>query len=185
MPCSRKGGGAARGSWPAGGCCCLAGSCWRRPRPTLGLKDPQEAWKLRRARELLRDLPDDEAAVFSDKADLNLNPDIGFMWMERGRQAQVITPGNNENRYLAGSMSWRTGELVVTRGTRRNAELFVVHLEDMRHPFRRYRRIHVICDPPWADPLPHGQGQPTGPRVPGRAWRPDRSALPAGLQSPE
>lgn len=119
---------------------------WRRPRPVLGRSDPQRAWKLRKIRELLRDLPDDEAALFQDEVDLNLNPDIGCMWMTRGEQAQVLTPGDNVKRYLSGSMSWRSGELVVTQGTRRNAELFVAHLEDLRRSFRRYRRIHVICD---------------------------------------
>ena len=119
---------------------------WRRPRPVIKLKDPQREWKLRKIRELLRDLPQDEAAVFQDEVDLNLNPDIGCMWMERGQQAEVITPGDNVKRYLSGSMSWRSGELVVTQGTRRNAELFVAHLEDLRRSFRRYRKIHVICD---------------------------------------
>lgn len=119
---------------------------WRRPRPVLGPKDEQRAWKLRKIRELLRDLPDDEAAVFQDEVDLNLNPDIGCMWMERGQQAEVVTPGTNVKRYLSGSMSWRSGELVTTEGPRRNAELFVRHLEDLRVRFRRYRRIHVICD---------------------------------------
>jgi putative transposase len=119
---------------------------WRRPRPVLGPTDAQRQWKLRKIRELLRDLPDDEAAVFQDEVDLNLNPDIGCMWMERGRQAQVVTPGTNVKRYLSGSMSWRSGELVVTEGTRRNAELFVRHLDDLRVRFRHYRVIHVICD---------------------------------------
>jgi len=86
------------------------------------------------------------SAVFQDEVDLNLNPDIGCMWMERGRQAQVVTPGTNVKRYLSGSMSWRTGELVVTEGTRRNAELFVRHLDDLRRRFRYCRRIHVVCD---------------------------------------
>lgn len=119
---------------------------WRRPRPVLGKQDPQRAGKLRKVRELLRDLPPDEAAVFQDEVDLNLNPDIGCCWMERGEQAQVVTPGDNVKRYLSGSMSWRTGELAVTEGTRRNAELFVRHLDDLRRRFRYCRRIHVICD---------------------------------------
>jgi transposase len=106
----------------------------------------QRRWKLRKIRELLRDLPGDEAAVFQDEVDLNLNPDIGCMWMRRGEQAEVVTPGTNVKRYLSGSMSWRTGELVVTEGTRRNAELFVRHLDDLRRRFRYCRGIHVICD---------------------------------------
>ncbi|MBV7591578.1 transposase, partial [Escherichia coli] len=87
-----------------------------------------------------------EAAVFQDEVDLNLNPDIGCMWMRRGEQAEVVTPGTNVKRYLSGSMSWRTGELVVTEGTRRNAELFVRHLDDLRRAFRHYKVIHVLCD---------------------------------------
>ena len=33
------------------------------------------------------------------------------MWMPRGKQAKVGTPGDNHKRYLAGSMDWRTGKL--------------------------------------------------------------------------
>jgi transposase len=119
---------------------------WRRPRPVPGKTDPRRAWKLRKIRELLRGLPEDEAAVFQDEVDLNLNPDIGCMWMKRGEQARVVTPGTNVKRYLAGSMSWRSGEMVVTQGTRRDAELFVRHLDDLRRHFRRYKVIHVVCD---------------------------------------
>jgi transposase len=123
-----------------------AGLVWRRPRPVLKPKDPRRPYRLRRIRELLRDLPDDEAAVFQDEVDLNLNPEIGCMWMERGKQAQVQTPGTNVKRYLAGSMSWRTGEMVETLGDKRDAALFVRHLDDLRRRFRRYKVIHVICD---------------------------------------
>lgn len=119
---------------------------WRRPRPVLAPVDPQRAQKLRKIRELLRDLPEDEAAVFEDEVDLNLNPDIGSMWMAKGKQASVITPGNNVKRYLAGSLSWRSRELIVTQGTRRNAQLFTAHLEELRQRFRHYRKVHVICD---------------------------------------
>jgi putative transposase len=122
------------------------GMVWRRPRPVPGKADPRKAYRLRRVRELLRDLPADEAAVFEDEVDLNLNPEIGCAWMPRGRQAEVVTPGTNVKRYMAGSISWRTGELVETLGTRRDAALFVRHLDDLRRRFRRYKVIHVVCD---------------------------------------
>jgi transposase len=122
------------------------GLVWRRPRPVPGKVDPRKAYRLRRVRELLRDLPADEAAVFEDEVDLNLNPEVGCAWMPRGRQAEVVTPGTNVKRYLAGSISWRTGELVETLGDRRDAALFVRHLDDLRRHFRRYRVIHVVLD---------------------------------------
>jgi transposase len=120
---------------------------WRRPRPVLGPKDPQRSQKLRNIRALLRNLPANEAAFFEDEVDVNTNPKIGSMWMWRGKQAEVVTPGNNTKRYLAGSMNWRTGEVTLSEpGTSRNADLFLRHLDDLRRRYRCYRRIHVICD---------------------------------------
>lgn len=122
---------------------------WRRPRPVLGPGDPQRAVKLRKLRELLAHLPPDEVAVFQDEVDIDTNPKIGAMWMVRGQQAEVPTPGTNQKRYLAGSLNWRTGDLIVTQGLPgegRNAALFVRHLDDLRYQLRCYRKIHVICD---------------------------------------
>jgi len=72
---------------------------YRRPRPVLGPKDPTRSYKLRKIRALLRQLPANEVAVFQDEADVNTNPKIGSMWMLRGQQAQVVTPGTNTKRY--------------------------------------------------------------------------------------
>ncbi|MFQ5705627.1 MAG: IS630 family transposase [Gemmatimonadales bacterium] len=122
---------------------------WRRPRPVMGPRDPQREEKLRKLRRLPAHLPPDEIAVFQDEADINTNPKIGSMWMIRGQQAEIPTPGTNEKRYLAGSLNWRTGDLIMTEGflgEGRNSVLFVRHLDDLRHHLRRYRKIHVICD---------------------------------------
>jgi transposase len=126
-----------------------AGLVYRRPRPVVGPKDPAYAVKLGKIRKLLRFLPKDHVAVFMDEVDINTNPKIGSMWAYRGRQAEVITPGNNEKRYLAGSLDWRTGRLILTEGRckqGRNADLFLAHLDDLRRTYRCYRVIHVICD---------------------------------------
>lgn len=123
------------------------GFVWRRPRPVVGPVDPEHDEKLRAIRALLAGLPDRETAVFEDEVDVHLNPKIGSCWMPQGRQAEVRTPGNNEKRHLAGSLVWRTGTLIVSpAGRRRNAELFVAHLDHLRRRLRGARRIHVICD---------------------------------------
>jgi len=120
---------------------------WRRPRPVVGLHDPDHDAKLRKIRRLFSSLPADETAVFQDEVDINLNPKIGACWMVRGEQAEVVTPGNNEKRYLAGSLHWRTGQLLLSApGRKRNADLFVAHLDDLRRRLRGYRVIHVVCD---------------------------------------
>jgi transposase len=122
------------------------GLVWRRPRPALGRTDPRREEILHELRCLLRDLPDDETVVFQDEADLNLNPDVGSMWMLRGRQGRLVTPGDNAKCYLAGSLHWRTGVLFTTEGPKRDAALFVRHLHDLRRKLRRYKKVHVICD---------------------------------------
>jgi transposase len=126
-----------------------SGLVWRRPRPVIRPKDPDRETKLAALRALFRHLPDDETAVFMDEVDVNLNPKVGCQWMQRGRQATVETPGTNEKRYLAGSIHWRTGRVILTEGRRkegRGAALFCRHLDDLRRAFRHYKVVHVICD---------------------------------------
>jgi transposase len=84
-----------------------------------------------------------------DEVDVNLNPKVGCQWMRRAQQAAVETPGNNEKRYLAGSIHWRTGRVILTEGRPRegrSAALFCRHLDDLRRAFRHYKVIHVLCD---------------------------------------
>src|SRR5262249_11903247 len=124
-----------------------AGLVWRRPRPVLRPKDGERQARLDALRALLADLPADEAAVFMDEVEVNTNPKVGCMWMRRGAQAQVLTPGTNEKRLLAGSIHWRTGRLVLTRGAPkqgRDARLFCAHLDDLRRAFRRYQLIPLL-----------------------------------------
>ena len=125
------------------------GLVYRRPRPTLGPTDEERQAKLDKLRAVLAGRPYDETAVFQDEVDINTNPKIGSMWMVKGHQAKVETPGNNEKRYLSGSIHWRTGQVFLTEGQPkqgRDTALFLAHLDDLRHRLRRYRKIHVIGD---------------------------------------
>lgn len=123
------------------------GYVWRRPRPIVGPVDPDYAAKVGRIRRLLTTLPANETAVFQDEVDVHLNPKIGAAWMSRGRQAEVVTPGNNEKSHVAGSLVWRTGTLIASEpGKGRNTTLFLKHLDDLRRRLRGFRKIHVICD---------------------------------------
>jgi transposase len=120
---------------------------WRRPRPVLRRQDPLRAAILQGLRQVLKELPDDETVVFEDEVDLNLNPEIGFRWMRRGQQAEVVTPGDNDKSYLAGSLHWRTGALIAAvTGPSRNGPLVAAHLEELTRRLRRYQVIPVILD---------------------------------------
>jgi putative transposase len=125
------------------------GLVWRRPRPVLRPRDPDREAKLDALRRLLRGLPADETAVFMDEVEVHTNPKVGGMWMRRGHQAAVETPGANERRVPAGSIHWRTGRVVVTAGRPRqgrDAALVCRHLDDLRRAFRHYRVVHVVRD---------------------------------------
>jgi putative transposase len=122
------------------------GLVWRRPRPVLGRKDPHWQQIVTELRQLLRELPPEEIALWSDEVDLNTNPKLGAMWMPKGQQAKVLTPGDNAKQYLCGSMSFLSGQVLATTGAARNAELFLAHLDHLRRCYRHYQVIHVICD---------------------------------------
>ncbi len=122
---------------------------YRRPRPVVGPKDPDRQAKLDALRTLLAGLPEDETAIFPDEVDINTNPKIGSMWMLKGPQALVETPGNNAKRYLSGSIHGRTGQVFVTQGAAkqgRDTPLFLAYLDALRSRLRRDRKIHVLCD---------------------------------------
>src|SRR5215467_13698596 len=84
---------------------------YRRPRPVPPPNEDQRQARLAELRALLENLPGDETAVWQDEVEVNTNPEIGRMWMFKGRQATVQTPGKNRKRHLAGSMHWRTAQV--------------------------------------------------------------------------
>ena len=122
---------------------------YRRPRPVPPPNEEQRRVKLAELRKVLEELPDDETAVWQDEVEVHTNPKIGRMWMPKGRQAKVQTPGTNTKRHLSGSIHWRTGQVFVTEGApkqKRDSRFFIEHLDDLRRRLRRYKKIHVICD---------------------------------------
>jgi transposase len=124
------------------------GARWGRPRPVVRCPWPKRAKnrRLRKIRALLRDLPPEEVAVYQDEVDIHLNPKIGPDWMNRGQQKEVVTPGQNEKRYLAGALNAKTGLLTVVEGKRKNSWLFIAQLDALAEDYPDAKRIHVILD---------------------------------------
>jgi transposase len=119
-----------------------------RPRPVVGCPWPKAA-KTRRInmiRRLIETLPEDEAAVWQDEVDVHLNPKIGLDWMNRGQQKQVLTPGQNQKRYLAGAMDAKTGHLTWVESDRKNSDLFIALLWRLIKVYPQAKKIHVILD---------------------------------------
>jgi len=119
-----------------------------RPKPIVLCPWP----RLKRERRLeeLRQLADSattrEPVFYSDEVDIHLNPKIGPDWMLRGMQRQVVTPGKNEKRYLAGAFNARTKQMTWVAGKRKRSDLFCQLLWRLAADYRDARRIHIILD---------------------------------------
>jgi transposase len=119
-----------------------------RPRPTVGCPwSPQrKGRRLAQLRKLIEGLPPSEVAVYEDEVDIHLNPKIGSDWMGYGQQKKVLTPGQNEKRYLAGALNVQTGELLWVEGENKDSWLFVQLLGKLYHHYKEAKVIHVILD---------------------------------------
>jgi len=119
-----------------------------QPKPIVHCPWSKRA-KEQRLRELerLRDtLPPNEVLVYEDEVDIHLNPKIGPDWMVPGQQKQVVTPGKNQKRYLAGAQDVRTGELIWVTGEKKNSLLFTLLLWELVQRYFQAKRIHLILD---------------------------------------
>jgi transposase len=119
-----------------------------RPRPTVCCpwSPAAKARRLNAIRKLLATLPRRQVAVYEDEVDIHLNPKIGLDWMVRGQQKEVVTPGQNVKRYLAGALDVRTGLLTWVEGERKNSALFIALLERLVSCHPKAPVIHVILD---------------------------------------
>jgi transposase len=119
-----------------------------KPRPTV--KCPwHPAVKTRRLNQLahlVATLPRKEVAVYEDEVDIHLNPKIGLDWMGLGQQKEVVTPGKNEKRYLAGALDVRTGEIHWVEAVKKDSWLFMDLLKKLTVVYARAKVIHVILD---------------------------------------
>ena len=119
-----------------------------RPKPTARCPWGEKARKTRVAaiQALIDTLPADQACVWEDEADVDLNPRIGFDWMLRGTQRQVPTPGKNVKRYFAAAMDAATDRIVWVKGLRKNSRLFIDLLKKLTATYASKEVIHVILD---------------------------------------
>jgi transposase len=124
------------------------GARWGRPRPIVACP-----WKARRRqrriaalKHLAASASDQGVVVFADEVDIHLNPKIGPDWMLPGTQRLVLTPGNNEKRYLAGAYEPLHDRLVYVEGDRKASWIFLNLLRALLETYDHAETIHVILD---------------------------------------
>jgi transposase len=124
------------------------GWVWKRSKLVAKDNDPRRIAKLARIRLLWEGLRPRQALVFADELDIHLLPKSGYQWMKKGTQVEVMTPGKNEKRYLAGAWDSRTGQVHHREWARKTNGLFRTLLEavEQAYPTCRYDRIFVVVD---------------------------------------
>jgi transposase len=126
----------------------LIGARRGRPKPTVDCPWSKRAKnkRLGEIEAIIETLPEDEVLVYEDEVDIHLNPKIGLDWMVQGQQKEVMTPGQNQKRYLAGAMDAKTGELIWVEGDSKNSILFIHLLWALHLRYPDAKRVHVILD---------------------------------------
>lgn len=80
---------------------------------------------------------------YEDEVNTHLNPQIGADWQVRRQQKRVVTPGQDEKYYLAGS---GTGKVSYVGGSSKASSLFIRLPQHLKETYRRAKTITLIVD---------------------------------------
>jgi transposase len=121
---------------------------WKRAKLVAKDDDSQRVEKLGRIRRAFEQLRAGMALFFTDELDISLLPKVGYQWMPKGTQVEVMTPGTNEKRYLAGALNISTGTTAHCVWYRKTTGLFVDLLDtlDRTYPAPQFTRLAVVAD---------------------------------------
>ncbi len=124
------------------------GYVWKRARHVARDDDPARVTKLARIRSIIEGLLPTEVLFFADELDIHLLSKIGYQWMLKGTQLEVMTPGTNQKNYLAGALNHLSGKMLPVVGERKNRWLFIDLLRVIDHqcPAVKFTRIYVVVD---------------------------------------
>ncbi len=121
---------------------------WKRAKLIAKDDDPQRVEKLARIRLAFEQLRAGRALFFADELDISLLPKVGYQWMPKGVPVEVLTPGTNEKRYLAGALDITTGTMEHCVWYRKTTGLFLDLLDtlDRAYPARAFSHLSVVAD---------------------------------------
>lgn len=103
---------------------------WRRPRHVLP-RDPDARAKMRALGERIFHAPANAVVLCLDECDLHLLPVLRGMWMKRGQQTDVPTPGKNQKRSIFGALELETGRWLYQVTMRKRTVEFIAFLEHL------------------------------------------------------
>lgn len=117
-----------------------------RPRPTIALTPADSDEKAAALNAELARLPETDVVLYQDEVDIHLNPKSGPDWMPPKIRKNLVTPGQNCKRYIAGAYAPQTGDLITTEGVSKNSDLFIALLRKLPCEFPDVGTIHLVCD---------------------------------------
>jgi transposase len=121
---------------------------WKRAKVAAKDDDPNRVEKLARIRWAFEQLRAGAALFYADELDINLLPKVGYQWLPKGEQVEVLTPGTNEKRYLAGALDLTTGTITHCVWYRKQTGLFLDLLDtlDRTHPAPLFPHLTIVVD---------------------------------------
>jgi transposase len=121
---------------------------WKRAKLVAKDDDPQRVEKLARIRLAFEQVRAGVALFFADELDISLLPKVGYQWMPKGAQVEIMTPGTNEKRYLAGALDVSTGTIQHCVWYRKTTGLFLDLLVTLDHayPAATFSHLVVVAD---------------------------------------
>jgi transposase len=119
-----------------------------RPKPMV--RCPWSKYKrtrrLNQIRKLVEAPAQGEVVLYEDEVDIHLNPKIGLDWMLCGHQREVVTPGKNQKRYIAGAWDPIRKEMTWVESSRKRSLLFIDLCQKLVHGYPSAKKIHLIVD---------------------------------------
>lgn len=103
---------------------------WRRPRHCLPA-DPETAAKMWGLAQRIGQAPQSAVILCEDACDLHLLPVLRAMWMRRGQQRRIPTPGSNRKRSICGALDWQRGDWTYLVTQHQRAVEFIAFLEQL------------------------------------------------------
>jgi putative transposase len=120
---------------------------WRRARPIPPEKGSKEQREQKRRRLLdVLSMVKEAGSFFQDESRLETNPKVGLCWMRKGNQRPLKTPGTNRKVWISGALNFRTGAFHWVRAERKNDELFIKLLDQLRRTYRCHKELHLAVD---------------------------------------
>lgn len=115
------------------------GIVWRRPVPTLRIKDPVYQEKMAQIEAALARCNAANPVFYEDEIDIDLNPKLGAGWMFRAQQKL----GYHTRAKCQALPGWRPPCWKRKSALRQRV---IAMLEKLRHHYRRAKTITLILD---------------------------------------